>query len=82
MASAWGRFGRSTPNESDLMNDEPLTKQLADTRAARRLSQEQAAREIGVSWTTFSRWERGKCAPNSMATLAAVRRWLAGEAVK
>jgi DNA-binding transcriptional regulator YiaG len=32
-------------------------------RAANRLSQEKAAQLIGVSLTTFSRWERGVTAP-------------------
>lgn len=32
-------------------------------RVANRLSQERAARLVGVSLTTWSRWERGETAP-------------------
>lgn len=34
------------------------------------LSQEQLARELGVSFTTVNRWEKGKTKPSPLATKA------------
>jgi len=34
------------------------------------LTQEQMAHELGVSWSTISRWENGHCRPSGLALLA------------
>lgn len=36
-------------------------------------TQEQMARELGVSWTTVNRWENGRVKPSRLAVLALER---------
>lgn len=45
----------------------------AQARARKGHTQEQAAREIGVSVMTVSRWERGKNMPTGLAKAAFLR---------
>ncbi|RLC64891.1 MAG: transcriptional regulator [Chloroflexi bacterium] len=49
-----------------------MIRQIRRVRTLRKSlgwSQEKMAHEIGVSLATYSRWERGKCAPASSAML-------------
>ena len=43
-----------------------MTITLEAARKNRRMTQEQAAKKIGVTRDTLSNWERGKCFPNAL----------------
>ena len=47
-------------------------------RIERGLTQEQVARQIGVTSTTVARWKRGERAPKGLYARA-VEQWIAGE---
>jgi predicted ATPase/DNA-binding CsgD family transcriptional regulator/DNA-binding XRE family transcriptional regulator len=47
--------------------DDDFRRRLRELRSARGLSQEQMARQLGVSFATVNRWEGGKTAPSARA---------------
>ena len=49
------------------MSTEQFSDQVKAVRAALKLSQEELAHAIGVSFATVNRWENGKTAPSKMA---------------
>lgn len=64
----------------DLANAlESLPLLLLHERRVRGLSLRQAAKEAGVSFSTWSRWEAGAMG-ESIEHLAALLRWFVGEA--
>lgn len=46
-----------------------VSEKLLRIRAAKGLSQEELARELGVSFTTINRWENEKTAPSKLFVL-------------
>lgn len=50
-----------------LKNTENFGKMIKEVRKKLNLSQEDFARELGVSFTTVNRWENGKTAPSKLA---------------
>lgn len=52
------------------MNSEPLAARLRLLRARLGLSQEQLARQLGVSFATVNRWESGRSQPSASAIAA------------
>ena len=52
-----------------------MTSNLRSLRLSRGLSQEGAAREVGVSWATWQRWETGKSQPRGLARVA-LKLWI------
>jgi transcriptional regulator with XRE-family HTH domain len=55
-----------------------FARRLIRTREERNLSQEEAARQIGVGRVTLARWELGTQEPSGLARRA-VEAWLKGE---
>ena len=49
------------------MDKKQFSDQVKAIRAALKLSQEELAHAIGVSFATVNRWENGKTAPSKMA---------------
>lgn len=45
------------------MDDKVFPRRMQQARAAAGFTQEALARELGVSWVTVSRWERGEHEP-------------------
>lgn len=45
----------------------PVAERIKRYRVSMGLSQEQLARQIGVSWATVQRWESGKTLPSPLA---------------
>ena len=41
-----------------------------EARKSLKITQEQLARELGVSFSTVNRWEKGKAKPNNLAKRA------------
>ena len=52
-----------------------ISEQLRALRRERGWSQEDLARELGVSFASISRWENGKAKPSKMAS-ASIKRLL------
>lgn len=46
------------------MDENGLAQRLRDTRTERQISQERLAVEVGVSWSTINRYERGVTTPS------------------
>jgi DNA-binding transcriptional regulator YiaG len=44
-----------------------FSQKVKEVRVKLELSQEQLAREIGVTFSTVNRWENGKTQPNNLA---------------
>ena len=60
-------------NNSPMIPATPHTEfgnQLFGFRQQRGLSQEKMARELGVSYVTYSRWERGVSYPSKLGRMA------------
>lgn len=49
------------------MNSPVLAKKIKNIRLSLRLTQEQFAQKIGVSFSTVNGWERGKRKPSPLA---------------
>jgi len=52
------------------MVQENIVEQLKSVRSQLRMSQEDLARELGVSFATVNRWENGRSVPSRMALRA------------
>jgi len=50
-----------------IRNHENFPEQVNRVRQQLRLSQEELARALGVSFSTVNRWENGKTAPSKLA---------------
>ncbi len=50
-----------------MKNDQDLATLLKEVRKQLALSQEDLARELGVSFATVNRWENGKSKPSKLA---------------
>lgn len=48
------------------LTKESLAKRLKQWRARRKLTQEDAARHLGVSQRSFENWEQGRSTPSSL----------------
>ena len=53
-------------------------EQIRAERLRRKLTQREAAAQVGVPGNTWARWERGKRHPKGLS-LAALARWMAGD---
>lgn len=60
---------------ADLAIQEKL-KRLARIRKALGWSEELCAHELGVTYSTLNRWERGEAAPKSRVVLSAIDRFI------
>lgn len=60
------------------MDTNELPQRLQARRAALNISMEAAARQLGVSLSTYQRWERGRATPRGNNDLLAIEKWLAG----
>jgi len=58
-----------------LYNMESIGEDIRHFRSVKGWSQEQLAREIGVSWNTVQRWESGKTKPSQLA-MQKLKIWL------
>jgi len=57
----------SSANPGGRENDDDFRRRLRELRSTRGLSQEQLARQLGVSFATVNRWEGAKTAPSARA---------------
>lgn len=60
------------------MDTNELPQRLKTRREALGVSLESAARQLGVSLSTYQRWERGRSVPRGNNDLRVIEAWLAG----
>lgn len=61
-----------------IMDTNELPQRLLARRTALNLTLDAAARQLGVSLSTYQRWEHGRATPRGHNDLLAIERWLAG----
>ena len=72
-AEIWALRARYEPDAEDIPSPADFSPQsVRQARESLGLTQVQAARRIGVTWITLSRWENGKTRPASPAHIRAL----------
>jgi transcriptional regulator with XRE-family HTH domain len=74
--------GRSLPANHQLIpmqTQTPIADRLKSWRKSAGLTQPEAARQLGVSIQTLSRWETGKQQPRGVNTLRAIEQTLSAQ---
>ena len=62
---------------SRYTNVQEIVARLRVVRRRLGLSEERCAHELGVTYSTLSRWERGEARPRSQVVLRAIEQFLA-----